>query len=165
MSATFNFLTHEKAYSRAEQGFFDRQGTNIHSPYNNTNKDQFPPAPEDGPTVQGGVGQSLMHRNAEAQVSGATKYVDDMPLPANALHACLVTATRAHAKLLSVDTSEAEKCSGFVAYLCAKDVPGDNHMGAIIHDEEIFVTEMVLHYGAVSLPHSAVILFLFMAEQ
>jgi xanthine dehydrogenase/oxidase len=151
MSATFNFLTHEKTYSRGEQGFFDRQGTCLHKPYTNENKHTFPPAlSADTTTPEGGVGQSITHRNSAAQVTGITKYVDDMPLPANAVHACLVTATRAHARLLSVDTTEAEKFPGFVAYFSAKDVVGSNHMGAIVHDEEVFVTEEVLHYGAVS---------------
>lgn len=158
MSATFNFLTQEKTYSRGEQGFFDRQGAGLHKPYTNENKHAFPAQNEPtGATPEGGVGQSLTHRNSAAQVTGITKYVDDMPLPSNAVHACLVTATRAHARLLSVDVSEAEKFPGFVAYFSAKDVTGSNHMGAIVHDEEVFVTEEVLHYGAVSWAHHVVL--------
>ena len=149
MSATFNFLTSEKTYSRGEQGYFDRQGECLHEPYTSSAQNSFPPAKETTPPPEGGVGQPLMHRNAAAQASGVTQYVDDMRLPANALHACLVTATRAHARLLSVDTSEAEKCAGFAAYFCAKDVLGDNHMGAILHDEEIFATDTIHHYGQV----------------
>jgi xanthine dehydrogenase molybdopterin-binding subunit B len=90
-----------------------------------------------------------MHKNAAAQVTGATKYVDDMPLPANAVHACLVTSTKAHARVLSVDTSAAEKCAGYVTYICAKDVIGSNKMGVIVKDEEIFVTDVASYHGAV----------------
>lgn len=42
-----------------------------------------------------------------AQVSGEALYTDDVPLPANALHAVLVKSTRPHAKITSVDPSAA----------------------------------------------------------
>ena len=41
------------------------------------------------------------------QVSGEALYTDDVPLPANALHAVLVKSTRPHAKITSVDPSAA----------------------------------------------------------
>ena len=41
------------------------------------------------------------------QVTGEALYTDDVPLPANALHAKLVTSTRPHAKITSVDPSAA----------------------------------------------------------
>ena len=44
-----------------------------------------------------------------AQVTGEATYVDDIPLPANTLYAAVVPSTRAHAKLLSVDASDAIK--------------------------------------------------------
>jgi xanthine dehydrogenase/oxidase len=72
-----------------------------------------------------------------------------MPLPSNALHACLVTSTKAHARIVFVDLQEAQQCSGFVAYLCAKDITGCNFIGAVVKDEEVFATEYVKHYGAV----------------
>lgn len=147
LSATFNFLTEEKTYSRGEQGHFDRQGAYIHTAHTPDSAPSFPPAKE--ATVPGGVGASLMHKNAAAQVTGATKYVDDMPLPSNAVHACLVTSTKAHARVLSVDTSAAEKCAGYVTYICAKDVIGSNKMGVIVKDEEIFVTDVASYHGAV----------------
>ena len=42
-----------------------------------------------------------------AQVSGEAMYTDDVPLPANALHAVLVKSTRPHAKITAVDPSAA----------------------------------------------------------
>ena len=42
-----------------------------------------------------------------AQVTGEALYTDDVPLPANALHAVLVKSTRPHAKITSVDPSAA----------------------------------------------------------
>jgi xanthine dehydrogenase/oxidase len=41
------------------------------------------------------------------QVTGEALYTDDVPLPANALHAALVNSIRPHAKILSVNPSAA----------------------------------------------------------
>lgn len=41
------------------------------------------------------------------QVTGEAQYTDDVPLPSNMLHAVLVTSSRPHAKILSVDASAA----------------------------------------------------------
>ncbi len=43
------------------------------------------------------------------QVTGEATYVDDIPLPANTLYAAIVPSARPHAKLLSIDASEAIK--------------------------------------------------------
>jgi xanthine dehydrogenase/oxidase len=109
----------------------------------------LPPPPAYSATAPALVGQAVQHKNADAQVTGETQYTDDLPLPSNALHAVLVTSTKCHARLVSVDMSEAELCPGYVAYLSAKDVTGCNKIGAIVKDEEVFVTEEVHHYGAV----------------
>jgi len=76
-------------------------------------------------------------------------YTDDIKLPANALHAALVTSTKVHARIVSVDASAAEACPGFVAFYSAKDITGGNHIGAVIKDEEVFATEEVKHVGAI----------------
>lgn len=161
-SAERNFITAEKAASRGESGYSIRKG-GLTSAY----PVELAPAPVGVGATQaavaaaeaaeaageqkdrGVVGKPIMHKNAEAQVTGETKYTDDLPLNADALHAAVVQSTRAHAKVLSVDTSAAEKCPGFVAYYCAKDVIGSNKIGPIVQDEEIFSSGIVKHYGAV----------------
>ncbi|BDA44652.1 Xanthine dehydrogenase [Coccomyxa sp. Obi] len=55
------------------------------------------------------VGQPERHMAADLQVTGEAQYTDDVPLPPNVLHAALVTSTRPHAKILSVDASAAEQ--------------------------------------------------------
>jgi xanthine dehydrogenase/oxidase len=147
-----NFLSQEHPQSRGQQGYFDRQGSHLHPSYTDVNKDAaYPPtAAQDRSAVpDGGVGQSLMHRNADAQVTGETKYVNDMPSLRNALHGYFVMSTRAHARLVRVDTSDAELCVGYASYLSARDIPGDNRMGTIVLDEELFATDRVIHYGQV----------------
>ena len=58
---------------------------------------------------------------------------------------------RAHAKIVNIDLSIAEKCPGFVQFFSAKDVKGSNHIGAIAKDEEVFAVDTVTYFGAVLL--------------
>lgn len=83
------------------------------------------------------------------QVSGQAQYTDDLPLPPTALHAAFVTSSRPHARLVSVDAAAALAMPGVVGYFGAKDVPGDNHIGPIMHDEEVFATTEVTCVGQV----------------
>ena len=55
------------------------------------------------------------------QVTGEAQYVDDLPLPNNALHAAFVLSTRPHAKILSIDSSAAEQVR-FAPYSHAEQV-------------------------------------------
>ena len=139
-SGSENFVTASKPETRGLQSYFDRSG-------GMTTFYPTPHTPSD--SERGLVGQPLMHKSALAQAAGSAVYTGDMPLPRSACHAALVTSTRAHARLLSVDAAPAAACEGFVAFLSAKDVTGSNHIGAVIKDEEVFVTEFVKHYGAV----------------
>ncbi len=56
---------------------------------------------------------------------------------------------RPHAKILSVDATAASSIPGFAGYFGAKDLPGGNDIGAILHDEEVFATEIVTCVGQV----------------
>lgn len=49
-----------------------------------------------------------------------------------------VTSTRAHAKILSVDTSAALAMPGVVDYVDHRDVPGENMYGPLVHDIPLF---------------------------
>jgi xanthine dehydrogenase molybdopterin-binding subunit B len=53
------------------------------------------------------VGQPQRHMAADLQVTGEAMYVDDMQLPPNALHAVMVPSTLPHARIVSIDASEA----------------------------------------------------------
>lgn len=83
------------------------------------------------------------------QVTGEAEYVDDIAMPPNGLHAALVLSTRPHARIVSIDASEAENQAGFEGFFSAKDLPGANDIGAIVHDEELFATTTVTCVGQV----------------
>ena len=68
------------------------------------------------------VGQSVTRLDARAKVTGEAKYPGDFVME-DMLHGKILFSGRPHARVLSIDTSEAEKIPGMVAVLTAKDVP------------------------------------------
>ncbi|KAG0458419.1 hypothetical protein HPP92_023576 [Vanilla planifolia] len=95
------------------------------------------------------VGLPMVHQSARLQVSGMAEYTDDTPTPPNTLHAVLVLSKKANARILSIDDTLARTSPGFAGLFLAKDVPGSNKIGAVVHDEEVFATDMVTCVGQV----------------
>ncbi|XP_062098916.1 xanthine dehydrogenase 1-like [Humulus lupulus] len=93
------------------------------------------------------VGAPEVHLSSRLQVTGEAQYADDTPLPTNGLHAALVLSRKPHARILSIDDSGAKSSPGFVGIYFANNVPGDNKIGPIIHDEELFASEFVTCVG------------------
>ncbi len=70
------------------------------------------------------VGTRAPRHDARDKVHGRLRYADDLAL-AGMLHAKVVRATRASARLLKVDTSRAEALPGVKGVLTARDVPNN----------------------------------------
>ncbi len=68
------------------------------------------------------VGQAITRVDARAKVTGEAKYPGDFTME-GMLHAKILFAGRPHARILQIDTSEAEAVPGVVAIFTAKDVP------------------------------------------
>ncbi|KAM9382681.1 xanthine dehydrogenase/oxidase isoform 3-T3 [Phaethornis superciliosus] len=99
-----------------------------------------------GQVVEDMVGRPLMHVSAAKQACGEAVYCDDIPHYQNELYLTLVISTKAHAKILSIDASEAHSVPGFVCFVSAKDVPGSNITG-IANDETVFAEDVVTCVG------------------
>lgn len=94
------------------------------------------------------VGKPKVHLSAFKQTTGEAIYCDDMPKWENELYLALVLSTKAHAKILSVDPSEALKLPGVHRFFCEKDVPGHaNEVGPIFHDEYVFLKDKTTSQG------------------
>src|SRR5262249_34804767 len=68
------------------------------------------------------VGQPTKMVDGQAKVTGAVRYVSDLPV-AGLLHARLVTSLYAHARLGRIDKTAALATPGVVAVLSADDLP------------------------------------------
>ncbi|CAM0151873.1 unnamed protein product [Urochloa decumbens] len=95
------------------------------------------------------VGQPMVHMSAMFQVTGESEYTDDTPTPPNTLHAALVLSKKAHARILSIDDSLAKSSPGFAGLFLSKDVPGDNHIQPMIHNEDCFASDVVTCVGQI----------------
>ncbi len=80
------------------------------------------------------------HESAKGHVTGRAKYVDDLSAPAGMLWAQVVPSPVAKGILKSVDVQEALLVDGVVTVLTAKDIPGENQIGPIFHDEPLLAT-------------------------
>ncbi|XP_061745952.1 xanthine dehydrogenase/oxidase isoform X2 [Nerophis ophidion] len=93
------------------------------------------------------VGRSVVHLSALKQATGEAVYCDDMPLFEKELYLALVTSSKAHARILSIDLSAAEQSPGFVGCVFAGDIPGSNTCGTVVQDETVFADRQVTCVG------------------
>ncbi|MFK5952157.1 MAG: molybdopterin-dependent oxidoreductase [Desulfobacterium sp.] len=110
--------------------------------------------PEDGRVW----GSSMPRPTSVAKVTGTWMFGADQGLlmPEDTLQMAMVQAEVSHAKILSIDTSEAEKMPGVVKVLTHKDVKGKNRISGLITfptnkgdgwDRPILCDEKVFQYG------------------
>ena len=92
------------------------------------------------------VGQSAARVDARDKVTGAAMYPGDLAME-GMLHAKVLFAGRPHARIQTIDTSEAEAVPGVVAILTAADVPV-NEYGLQTPDQPVLCGPGSSHPGA-----------------
>ena len=70
-------------------------------------------------------------------VRGIARFTGDVPLPAGGLHAMVAVSPHAHATFTALDVTAAAHRPGVRAVLTAADIPGDNQVSSIAHDEPL----------------------------
>ncbi|XP_074520488.1 aldehyde oxidase 5 [Halichoeres trimaculatus] len=95
------------------------------------------------------VGRPSMHQSALEQATGEAKYYDDLPSVQGELFIFMVTSSRAHAKILNIDASDALTMPGVVTFVSAEDVPGENRRLWFNNPEEFFAEEEVICVGQI----------------
>ncbi|XP_051786771.1 aldehyde oxidase-like [Erpetoichthys calabaricus] len=93
------------------------------------------------------VGRPNVHQSGFKHSTGEAIYYDDIPSIDGELFLVFVTSTRPHAKIISIDTTEALSMPGVVAFLSAKDVPGNNKRRWFHDMVELFIEEEVMCVG------------------
>jgi xanthine dehydrogenase large subunit len=93
------------------------------------------------------VHSSLPHDSAIGHVSGSAVYIDDTPEPPGLLHLAFGLAPDGHAKLKGVDLSAVRASPGVVAVFTAADIPGENNVGPVVHDEPLLAEDEILYPG------------------
>lgn len=70
-------------------------------------------------------------------LQGATRYVDDLPVPEGTLHAVPVGTKSCRGRGLTVDAAAALALDPSVRVLTAADIPGENQLGYVLSDEPL----------------------------
>uniref|UniRef100_A0A4W2ECW0 aldehyde oxidase n=1 Tax=Bos indicus x Bos taurus TaxID=30522 RepID=A0A4W2ECW0_BOBOX len=95
--------------------------------------------------LQDPVGRPVMHLSGLKHATGEAEFCDDIPMVDKELCMALVTSTRAYAKIISIDLSEALEIPGVVDVITAKDIPGTNGT----EDDKLLAVDEVLCVGQI----------------
>jgi xanthine dehydrogenase molybdopterin binding subunit len=86
------------------------------------------------------------HDSASKHVTGESVFINDIQV-SQLLLGKVLFSPHAHARILRIDYSEALKINGIKAILTAADIPGQNQMGPVIHDEPCLAGDEVTFIG------------------
>ncbi|GAB4578374.1 MAG: selenium-dependent xanthine dehydrogenase [Anaerolineales bacterium] len=92
------------------------------------------------PNGNGKIGTRLPKYQAQKLVLGQHRYVDDIQIEGMKFGA-LKFSDHPRAKVVKIDTSEAEKLPGVIRIFTAADVPGERFIGLIKHDWPLMIAE------------------------
>ena len=94
------------------------------------------------------VGKRLPRIDALEKVTGSARYTADITLP-GMLIGKILRSPHAHAKILSIDTSKAEKVPGVKAVITAEETPKIKyvHVGPPFQDKLVLATDKVRYVG------------------
>ncbi|UWQ33838.1 xanthine dehydrogenase molybdopterin binding subunit [Leisingera sp. M527] len=93
------------------------------------------------------ISKPLPHDAAELHVTGAARYVDDIPSPAGTLHLAFGLSPIARGHITGMDLHDAQHSPGVVAVLTARGLPFSNDVSPSIHDEPLLASGTVNYVG------------------
>ncbi|MDK3017397.1 xanthine dehydrogenase molybdopterin binding subunit [Pseudodonghicola flavimaris] len=93
------------------------------------------------------VSSPLPHDAARLHVTGAARYIDDIPTPRGTLHLAFGLSPVACGALEAMDLAAVRAAPGVVAVLTAADLPFANDVSPSIHDEPLLATDRVHYVG------------------
>ncbi|MGO3769637.1 MAG: xanthine dehydrogenase molybdopterin binding subunit, partial [Vreelandella alkaliphila] len=94
-------------------------------------------------------GASANHESAIKHVTGRAAYIDDLALPANALHLAAGLSSVAHGRITRMDLEAVRSAPGVVDVISVADVPGHTDIGPVFPGDPIMADGEVLYAGQV----------------
>ncbi len=92
------------------------------------------------------LGRSALRPDGAAKVRGDFAFTSDLHAE-NMLWGATLRSPHAHARIVSIDFSEAWKVAGVETILTAEDVPGEPTYGLISQDQPVFARDVVRYMG------------------
>ncbi|MBY0393954.1 MAG: xanthine dehydrogenase molybdopterin binding subunit, partial [Novosphingobium sp.] len=102
---------------------------------------------EGNPLWPGAAMPALAHDSAHLHVAGLARYVDDEPELPGTLHLAFGLSSEARARIVSIDLEAVRAYPGVVAVYTAADIPGENNVGPIAHDDRVLADGEVVSHG------------------
>jgi xanthine dehydrogenase large subunit len=93
------------------------------------------------------IGGPQPHESARLHVTGRARYLDDIDLPAGALHAALGISPVAHGRLVGLDLQAVRDSAGVIEVITAADLPGANQCGPVLDDDPILAEGGLVYAG------------------
>ncbi len=93
------------------------------------------------------VHTSAKHDSGPLHVTGAARYTDDIPTPANTLHLAFGLSEVARGKITAMTLDAVRAAPGVVDVLVAEDLPFDNDVSPSAHDEPLLATGDIHYLG------------------
>jgi CO/xanthine dehydrogenase Mo-binding subunit/aerobic-type carbon monoxide dehydrogenase small subunit (CoxS/CutS family) len=92
------------------------------------------------------IGKNVRRIDAPSKVSGRLKYAADMTMP-GMLHVQVLRSPHAHGRIVSIDTSAAEKMVGVEGVITSTNVPGEDGFGVFVNDQPVMARGKVRYIG------------------
>jgi len=94
-----------------------------------------------------GFDKHSVHESAIGHVTGRAVFTDEQYPALGMLALYPVQAPHAHARIAGIDAAAAAGAPGVHLVLTARDVPGENDTGPILHDEPLIPADLVQFHG------------------
>ena len=93
------------------------------------------------------MNKAVPHDSAKLHVTGAARYVDDIPIPARTLHLAFGLSTIAKGKIKSIDLSAVKEAPGVADIILSHDLPFKNDVAPNADDEPLLADVNVNFIG------------------
>ena len=93
------------------------------------------------------MNKAIPHDSAKLHVTGAARYVDDIPIPAKTLHLAFGLSNIAKGKIKSIDLSAVREAPGVADIILSHDLPFKNDVAPNANDEPLLADMNVNFIG------------------
>ncbi len=93
------------------------------------------------------IRKPLPHDSARLHVTGAARYIDDIPTPASCLHLAFGLSQIAHGTINSINLDAVKNAPGVVSVWEARDLPSDCDCSPSVHDEPLLARDKIMYFG------------------
>ncbi len=90
---------------------------------------------------------NMKNIDSYTHLRGESVFVDDIPVRQDTLYGIAFDSPKAHGKIISVNYAKAEAIPGVIKIFTHKDIKGENQIGGIIPDEELWAENEVHFIG------------------